>query len=232
MLNSPGSTPSTNPPVQQLLVPPAHQALEVDNPTTSSPTVTTGLPQSVLAEGAGPGPLVIELDEKSWTDGLDRVKSWFDTVIMVQTSFRELAEDTLPRLNERHLKEYLGTVVDAARRHEEALEQLYPIIGRELPASRKTLGVLDAKAREAAGALMALGGSAAGGFGRLHMLFLASLNAIGAVAAAQQLGLALGVREINEVCFPIVNEKWLHHRLLQEISLEGVPQSILYGIAI
>lgn len=232
MLNSPESTPSTNPPEQQLLVPPAHQALEVDSPTTSSPTVTTGLPSSLAAEGAGPGPLIIELDEKSWTDGLDRAKAWFDTVTMVQASFRELAEDTVPRLNERHLKEYVQTVVDGARRHEQALEGLYPIIGREMPAARKAMGVLDAKAREAAGALMALGGAAAGGFGRLHMLFLASLNAIGAVATAQQLGLALGVREINELCFPIINEKWLHHRLLQEVSLEGVPQSILYGIAI
>ena len=226
------SSAATNPPVQQLLVPPAHQALEVDSPTTDSPTHTTGVPDALLAKGDGFAPLMIELDAASWADGLDRTKAMLDTAVMVHTSFRELTEDTIPRLNERHLKQYITNVLEAARRHEAELDKVYPVIGRELPASRKTLGVLDAKAREAAGALLALGGAATGRFGRLHMLFLASLNAIGAVAAVQQLGLALGVREINEILFPVINEKWLFHRLLQEVALEGVPQAVLYGIEI
>lgn len=237
MLNHPEG-PSAAGPLEQSLVPRGHSIPEEDSPTTSSPTVLVGVPDALLAEGStGPlpagGALMIELDSKSWEDAMARFRTWCGTNLAAQTSYRQLAEDTQERLNERHLKfTYLSQVVDGARRHERAAEELTRMVGGEPSAARKALGEAGAKTREAMASALSVLGPATGGFGRLHMTFLASLDALVTFATAQQLGLALGIREINEFCFPIVNEKFLLHRLLQEVALEGVPQAILYGIEI
>lgn len=237
MLNHPES-PAGVDPKEQSLVPQAHSIPEEDNPTGSTPTLLVGVPDAMLAEGSsGPlpagGALMIELDSTSWADAMGRFRTWCGTNMAAQTSYRQLAEDTQARLNERHLKfTYLSQVVDGARRHEQAAEELTRMVGAEPSAARKALGEAGAKTREAMASALSVLGPATGGFGRLHMTFLASLDALVTFSVAQQLGLALGVREINEFCFPIINEKFLLHRLLQEVALEGVPQAILYGIEI
>ncbi|WP_456275970.1 hypothetical protein [Bacillus sp. AK128] len=48
------------------------------------------------------------------------------------------------------------------------------------------------------------------------------------MAAAEQLGLSMGIKEIVDISFPVVHEKTMHQLLLQEYILEGAPISILY----
>ena len=237
MLNHPEG-PSAAGPLEQSLVPRAHCSPAAHRPPRGAPPGRGGVPDALLAEGStGPlppgGALMIELDRRSWEDAMERLRTWCGTNLAAQTAYRQLAEDTQERLNERHLKfTYLSQVVDGARRHEQAAEELTRMVGGEPSAARKALGEAGAKAREAMASALSAFGPATGGFGRLHMTFLASLDALVTFATAQQLGLALGVREINEFCFPVINEKFLLHRLLQEVALEGVPQALLYGIEI
>jgi hypothetical protein len=53
-------------------------------------------------------PLVLELDEDWWKTQLDRVESWLDNVLTLQTAFRQLAEDTAGKITEPHVRDYLA----------------------------------------------------------------------------------------------------------------------------
>jgi len=66
----------------------------------------------------------------------------------------------------------------------------------------------------------------------IHQLLLINLNALGAFAIAEQLGLALGLKEIIDITFQITLEKQAHQLILQEYMLETAPISILYQISV
>lgn len=177
-------------------------------------------------------PILLELDETSWEEYIDRTEQWFGNVLMTQTAFRALAEETLEKVEEPHLREYLRDIIETARRHEQKAEELYRLIGREPHAARKLGGNLWAKAREAMADLIGMAGGAKGGWRDLHQLYLASLNSMSAFAAAEQLGLALGMPEIVEVTMAVAREKFSHHRQLQELVADFAPISILYRMDI
>jgi hypothetical protein len=45
-------------------------------------------------------PILLELDEQTWKEWLDRTETWFGNVPMIQVTFRQLAEDTLDKVHE------------------------------------------------------------------------------------------------------------------------------------
>ena len=72
------------------------------------------------------------------------------------------------------------------------------------------------------------GGGAPSPWREFHQLFLASLNAQSAFAVAEQLALAVGLKEMAEETFAIENEQAKYHLLIQELLLETASLAILY----
>lgn len=173
-------------------------------------------------------PIVIELDDKSWNQQLDNVESWLDNVLLTQSSYRQLLEDTISKIEEPHIKQYLSDILVRARRHEEKIEDLYKVVNRSPSRVRKLLGEVVGKTRQVLGDFIALGGGAKGPWQDVHQLYLANYNSMGTFAVAEQLGLALGIPEIVEITFPVIAEKSTDQLLLQEYVLEMCSLSILY----
>lgn len=174
------------------------------------------------------GTLLVELDERTWKDQLDRTEQWFKNVRMVQATFRQMAEDTLEKVHEPHVREFLTGIVDTAQRHEDEADRLFEAIGRTPPLLRELMGEAMAKARAGLADLMGLAGGAGEPWRDLHQLYLVSLNAISAFGAAEQLGLALGLPEVVEIVLHVNPEKFAQHRQLEELALDFVPIAILY----
>lgn len=174
--------------------------------------------------------LGVEFGQDSWTEFLDRTERWFVQVRVSQVAFRQLAEDLHAKIEEPHLRKLLGQVVDTARQHETQIDALYRAIGRE--PSGGTLqdagGAALAKTRELYAGLQSTLGGAEHWWEELNQLFVASLTALSAFAAAEQLGFALGNKEICDIAIPVGFEKFKQHRMLQEITLELVPHAVLY----
>lgn len=173
-------------------------------------------------------PILVDLDERTWSEHLDRAASWFGNVLTTQARFRKLVDDTVGDIHEPHIRDYLAQIVDVAREHERAAEELYRLIGRDPSAGRKLAGAGLAKADEATADLIGWAGGASGGWKGIRRMLLTNLDAIGAFGIAEQLGYALGLPAIAELTFPIVNEKTEQQLLLQEYLLETGPVSILY----
>jgi hypothetical protein len=172
--------------------------------------------------------VLVELDEEFWAGRLDKVADWLGNVIMTQSTFRRLAESTVDDIEEPHIRAYLTDIVETARRHEEKIGDLYRIIGREPPRGRELGAAVMSKVQQAMGELVGRAGGAKDGWNELRQLLLVNLDAIGAFATAQQLGLALGLNELAETIFPMVHEKEEHQLLIQEFVLEMATQAILY----
>jgi hypothetical protein len=81
--------------------------------------------------------IAIELDEQTWTEQLDRVEQWLGNVLVAQSTFRMLLEDTIGKIHEPHIKEYLQEMLQTALKHERRAEELYAIIGRDPAPGRK-----------------------------------------------------------------------------------------------
>lgn len=172
--------------------------------------------------------LLFEIDKKSWDTHLDRVERWFRHVQMVQTAFRKQVEDTLPKMHDSHLRQYLTEILERAKDHENKADELLRMIGRDPSTSRKLLGTGFAKARELMADIQGFSGGAMSGWRDLQQLVHASLDGIAVFGVAQDLGLALGLVEITELTLHISNEKFVHHYLLQELVLEMGTLSVLY----
>ena len=86
---------------------------------------TASMPDaSAQPAGAMSGPILIDIDETTWKEHVDRAERWLGHVAMVQAEFRTLAEDTAARFDEPHLREQLTKIAEAARAHEARIAEL------------------------------------------------------------------------------------------------------------
>ena len=172
--------------------------------------------------------VLIELDEASWNQFFDRAALWFDNLVLVQSSYRQLLEDTAGKIAEFHIRGYLIEMAERAKVHEEKINDLYTLVHRNRSAIRQGLGTLLGKADQVVGDLMAVSSGIAGPWPDLHQLYLSCTNTLSAFGVAEQIGLALGIPEIIDLVFPIELEKATDQRLLQEFALEMAGIAILY----
>lgn len=172
--------------------------------------------------------ILIELEENTRNKHLDRTASWLHNVLITQSSYRQLLEDTVEKVEEPHVRQYLADILKRAIRHEEQIEEMFAIIERKPSALRKLTGQVMGKVRQALGDLMAAGGGAKGPWQDIHQLYLSNLNSMGAFAVVEQLGLALGIPRLVDLAFNVTTEKSTDQLLLQEFVLEICSYSILY----
>jgi hypothetical protein len=174
-------------------------------------------------------PILIELDPEFWKGQLDRVEGWLGNVVLTQSAFRELAEDVRDKLPQPQFHHFLEGIAEDARRHEEQIAGFYRMIGRDPAArGRATLGTVVAKGREILADIEGFAGGASGPWRDLRQLYQASLSATAAFGVVEQLGYALGHKEMAELAFEIVNAKHRRHLQLQEMVLEMAAVAILY----
>lgn len=172
--------------------------------------------------------ILIELDAACREFHYEKAAAWFKNVQLTQASFRQLLEDTVEKIEEPHIKDYLQTMLKFAKEHEEKAEALFAIINRKPSSVRKLAGNLLGKGREAWADFIALSGGAQSPWQDLQQLYIANLNSMSAFAVAEQLGLALGIPEILDITYEVVAQKSSDQLLLQECALEMCSKSILY----
>lgn len=185
-------------------------------------------PAEVTTQQLPSQPILVELDRGSWEEKMDAIERWLDNAMMVQAGFRQLAEQVRDKLHEPHVRDLVAEIAETAARHERLAGQLYEAIGREPSKLRNWSGQLLSPLRRAWADALGTAGGAAAPFRDLQQLLMASLNATTAFATAEQLGLAMGIKQLAETSFQIVAEKYPHHLVLQEISLEAAATAILY----
>ncbi|RNF38222.1 hypothetical protein [Planococcus salinus] len=173
-------------------------------------------------------PIVIGLDEKSWEEKIDKVEKWFGQLLMIQASFRQLAEQTAGKIGEAHIKTAVLRMAENAKEHEQQIGELYKAIGRDSSDTRRKAGELMGKMSDALDNLQTMLGGTTGYWKELHQLHLLNLNAMSAFGMAEQLGLALGLSNVVDIVFPILHDKQKNHMLLQEYTLEIGAVSVLY----
>ncbi len=173
-------------------------------------------------------PILLDLDDKTWQQQMDRAESWLGDVLLAQEKFRKFVEDTADKIKEPHIKQYLADIVGHARQHEEEARSLFRAIGRKPSDGRSLTGSAAAKVGEAVADVVGLAGGARGNWKDLRQLLLESMDALGAFAITEQLGYALGLPGLAEPAFRVVAEKTKDQLLIQEYMLEMGPVSILY----
>jgi hypothetical protein len=114
-----------------------------------------------------------------------------------------------------------------AKAHEEVARTLPRSIGRDPSIGRSLAGAVMAKGSELLTDVVGLSGGARGNWKDLRQLLLASQDALGAFAIAEQLGYALGLPELAAPAFQVVAEKTKDQLLIQEYMLEMGPAAIL-----
>jgi hypothetical protein len=172
-------------------------------------------------------PIILDLGEEAWQQRLDGAEKWLGNLLMTQRAFRTLAEDTAGKLTEPHIRDYVGDLAVEAKEQERKAERLFEVIGRKPPRKMQVAGSVVGKVRRTAADLQGKVGGAETGWRDLHQLLLANVNAMGAFAIAEQLGLALGLPEIVDITFPVVQELSTAQLLIQELLLETAPPAIL-----
>jgi len=177
-------------------------------------------------------PILLELGQDRWDTFLDNVDTWLGNVLLTQASFRKLAEDTAGKIQDPRIKEQIVCIADTAKEHERQVDALYHAIGRDPAHGRAALGTVAAKGREVVGAVTGLTGGAPGPWHDLRQMLLSNLDAMGAFAAVEQCGLALGLPDLAKIAFQVVRDKSTHQLLIQEYMLEMAPLSILYNESI
>ncbi|MDQ4106440.1 MAG: hypothetical protein M3157_04605 [Actinomycetota bacterium] len=180
-----------------------------------------------MAAPKNASPILVELDEVAWNEKVERAETWFGNVLTVQGAFRRLVESTRDKVNEPHVRDYLGEILDKATEHERRAEELFKLIGREVPTARELGGTLVAGAHKTLGKVEGTTGGATDAWQDLRQLLL-NLDSMGAFAVAEQLGFALAMPEVSTITFNIENEKMKHHLTMQELLLETAAINILY----
>lgn len=173
-------------------------------------------------------PILIEIDAECREEHFERAAEWFKNVQLTQASFRQLLEDTIKKIEEPHIKDYLQTMLQQARQHEDKAEELFAVIGKKPSTMRVLVGDLLGKSRELWADIIAFSGGAKGPWQDIQQLYIANLNSMSAFSVAEQLGLALGIPQILDITFSVVAEKSTSQLLLQECALEMCSKSILY----
>jgi hypothetical protein len=180
-----------------------------------------------MASAPAYAPILLELDEATWNDQLDRAAAWLGDVLQVQEKFRKFAEDTAAKIREPHIRSYLEDIVGRATKHEELARDLSRAIGREPSGGRSIAGAVLARGAGVIAGAVGLAGGARGNWNDLRQLLLESQDALGAFAIVEQLGYALGLPELADPAFRAIAEKTRDHLLIQEYVLEMAPAGIL-----
>jgi hypothetical protein len=181
-----------------------------------------------VKQNEGQTAVLFELDNASWETLIARAEKWFLNVQMIQTSFRKLVEDTLPKINDSNVRLYLETLLEIATRHETQAADLLRMIGREPSTTRKVADTGLAKTRELWAGVIGLAGGAVAAWMDLQQILHASLDGIAAFGVANHIGLTLGLSDVTELTLHITNEKFVQHYRLQELVLELATISVLY----
>lgn len=174
-------------------------------------------------------PILLGIDSESWEGLLDNAEKWFDQLLLVQTTFRQFAEQTVDKIGEEHIKIEVLAIAKKAKIHEQQIEELYDAIGRHTSSTSRLAGELAGRLNSPMTDLKGLLGGASGYWKDLHQLMILNMNALSAFGMAEQLGLAMGITKIPEIVFPILHEKQKNHLLLQEYSLETGAVAVLYN---
>ncbi|WNC12956.1 hypothetical protein [Brevibacillus brevis] len=159
---------------------------------------------------------------------MDQVANWLGNVAVAQSAFRQFLEDTLDKIDEPNIRYVLSKMATAAQDHESRVQDIYHVIGRDPSDINLMMGEMMAKVNETLAFFQGLYGGAVGPWRDIQRLLMINLNSQGAFAVVEQLGLALGLHEIEEITFPIIHEKQTEHIVLQEYMLEMAPVAILY----
>jgi hypothetical protein len=69
--------------------------------------VSRSLKGAFVEQNAGETAVLFELDNASWETLIARAEKWLLNVQVIQTSFRKLVEDTLPKINDSSVHLYL-----------------------------------------------------------------------------------------------------------------------------
>lgn len=177
-------------------------------------------------------PVLIELDDAFWRDQLDRAETFLGEVALSQAAFRAMAETVLDKVRQPQFHHFLRDIAEDARRHEAAIADFYRMLGRDLgrdPArAPSVLGSLAAKGRELLADVEGFAGGASAPWRDLRQLWMSSHAAEGAFGVVEQLGYALGHKELAELAHNLVNEKHRGTLLIQEIVLEMAAVAVLY----
>jgi len=173
-------------------------------------------------------PVLIELDQPFWEGQLDRAETFLGTVVLMQASFRKMAEDCRDKVEQPQFRHFLSDVAANARRHEDLIGKFYRMIGRDPARGRATLGALAAKGREILADVEGFASGTTSPWRDLRQLWMSSHSAEGAFGVVEQLGYALGQKDLAELAFKLVNEKHRDTLLIQEIVLEMAAVAVLY----
>ena len=178
-------------------------------------------------------PLLLELDDETWSAQVDRVERWLATTRLLQGAYARVLESTLDDVREPHVRSYLDELVSVAREHEARVDDLYRAFGREPAAAgtlRSTASALLARTRQVLGHVEGVASGAGSGSWRLlRELLVSNLDSIAGFAVTEQLGLALGVPAVVDVTLPVGRRKTQDQLLLQEYLLEMASNAVLRG---
>lgn len=173
--------------------------------------------------------LLVDVDEETWDDHLDQVEDYLGNVLIAQSVYADLLDDTADKVDSPYLVAELEEMHDAVLTHEEAVRELFEVIGREPPdGGGGMLAGGTSMLRQEMADVLAFSGGVAQPWDDLVIVWLTNFQATGAVATAMQLGTALGYEEFSNMALPIMQEQFEQQRLLQEVILETAPLAILY----
>ncbi len=187
---------------------------------TASPSAPSSL--------ASRPPVLIELDDTFWSGQLDRAETFLGTVVIMQEGFCKLVDDVVAKVSQPQYHFFLQLVAAEARRHQGRIKDFYGCIGREPAHGRAITGLLAAKGRQALADIEGFMGGTTSPWRDLRQLWMSSHSAEGAFGVVEQLGYALGNKELGDLAFTLVNEKHRSTLVIQEIVLEMAASAVLY----
>ncbi|HEV7898510.1 MAG TPA: hypothetical protein VGP31_11770 [Planosporangium sp.] len=174
-------------------------------------------------------PLVVEVEERTWREYVDRSAEWLETATLLQATFRKMLEDTVDDVDEPHIRGSLDEVLDAARRHEGLISELYVAFSRDrLPPGQARASML-ARTRDVVAHVEGLAaGAPPGTWRKLRELALTNVDSTTGFAVVEQLGLAMGLPAVVDLVQPVIHEKTRHQMVLRECLLETATAAVLY----
>jgi len=178
-------------------------------------------------------PQRVEFDADDLDTQRRRVGPWLTTVATLQTAFREMLGDTVPLVTDPLARSWLLGMLETARQHERAVDDLFAAFGLSPVAPSPVTAVAGAvlgRARELLGHVEGvLAGATRGAAWRnLRKLQLANLDALSGFAVAESFGLALARPRAVEISYAVQGQKTQDQLLLRELFLEFATDAVLY----